>query len=363
MPTMSLMSPQLPLALPPSTAPDSARRRWLGSAWAWAWMGAGPAVAVVGLAGCGAAALRQPAASHAAATFEPVAPGLWLARGQGGEVDPANRGRVGNTALVAGPRGALVVGGGVSRRQGVELLAAARQIASVPVRALLITPVRQEFVLGAPAFQEAGVPVVMHPAAARLMRARCDNCLKNLQRELGAEEMAGSRVVTPDRLLEAGDPWLAEVTGRPLRLLTFGVQAHSSGPGDVALLDEASGSLLAGGLVSADSVPDVQDADFAGWRQALAALGGLPLQRILPGHGPVCPPQQIQRIAGYLDALEARTAQLLAAGVPLSEVAEATELPAFARWEGYDSVHRRNAAIVYLRQERELLRQPAPEGR
>ncbi len=306
-----------------------------------------------------------PAALDSPQPFEPLgplAPGVWLARGQGGEVDPANLGRIGNVGLLVGSRGAVVVDSGVSRHHGEWLLAAARQLSPQPLRALLLTHVRQEFVFGASAFQDAGVPVVMHPVAAGLMRARCETCLKNLQRLLGPQAMAGSRVVTPDRLLDAGDPWLAEQVGRPLRLLAWGAQAHSSGPGDLALFDESTGSLCAGGLVDADTIPDVQDADFSGWRQALAELARLPLRHILPGHGPAVGPQQLQRIGRYLDALESRSAALLAAGVPLSEVADATELPEFAGWDQYDTVHRRNASIVYLRLERELLRQPAKES-
>jgi glyoxylase-like metal-dependent hydrolase (beta-lactamase superfamily II) len=326
------------------------RRHWL------AWAGA----SVAWLAGCSSGA--PVAGVDDADELQPVAPGVWMARGRPGEVDPANRGRIGNAGVIAGKRGALVIDSGVSWRHGRALLAAARRVSPQPVRGLLLTHVRQEFVFGAAAFQEAGVPVLMHPAAAALMRARCEGCLKTLQRVLGADEMQGSRVVQPDESIEAGSPALAEAIGRPLQLLTFGAQAHSSGPGDVALLDGPSGTLFAGGLLDADTIPDVQDADFAGWRAALAALRGLPIQRIVPGHGPLAPAALIGRIAAYLDALEARTAALLAAGTPLSEVADATELPAFAGWDQYDTIHRRNASIVFLRHERELLRRPPKEG-
>jgi glyoxylase-like metal-dependent hydrolase (beta-lactamase superfamily II) len=327
------------------------RRRWL------AWVGA----SMGGLVGCSSGAPVGGAAD--AVDLQPVAPGVWMARGRGGEVDAANRGRIGNAGVIVGERGALVIDSGVSWRHGRALLAAARRVSPQPVRGLLLTHVRQEFVFGAAAFQEAGVPVLMHPAAAGLMRARCEGCLKTLQRVLGPDEMQGSRVVQVDELLTSGSPAaLAERIGRPLQLLTFGAQAHSSGPGDVALLDGPSGTLFAGGLLDADTIPDVQDADFAGWRAALAALRSLPIERIVPGHGPLAPPALIGRIAAYLDALESRTAALLAAGTPLSEVADATELPAFAGWDQYDTIHRRNASIVFLRHERDMLRRPDKEG-
>lgn len=294
-----------------------------------------------------------------------VAPGVYLLPGNEGELAPDNRGRTGNLGVIVGERGVLVIDSGVSRRQGQVLMAEVGRISSQPIRALLLTHVRQEFVFGAAAFHDADIPVRMHPAAARLMAGRCESCLKTLERVLGPDEMEGTRVGQPDRLPEAAQPELAlgqalsAAIGRPLRLLAFGPGGHSSGPGDLAVLDESTGTLFAGGLLDARSIPDVQDADFAGWRAAFDALQALPLQRIVPGHGPVSPPALIDSNRRYLAQLEARTAALLLAGTPLSDVADATQLPEFAGWSQYDSIHRRNASIVFLRQERALmLRQP-----
>lgn len=288
-----------------------------------------------------------------------VAEGVYLLPGRGGEIDPANRGRTGHAGFIVGPHGVLAIDSGVSARHGAALLAAIRRTSAAPIRALLLTHVRQEFVFGAAAFQEAGIPVAMHPAAARLMAARCDNCLKTLRRVLGDEEMAGSRVVRPDRLLDPATATpLPALIGRPIRLLAHGPDAHSSGPGDLAVLDERTGTLFAGGLMDAQSIPDLQDADPAGWRAALAALATLPLQRIVPGHGPVSPPTLIGQTLRYLDQLDERIAALLAAGTPLSDVADAATLPEFAAWDQADTIHRRNASIVFLRQERALLQRP-----
>jgi glyoxylase-like metal-dependent hydrolase (beta-lactamase superfamily II) len=195
----------------------------------------------------------------------------------------------------------------------------------------------------------------MHPAAARLMAGRCEGCLKTLQRVLGADEMQGSRVVKPEHLVDPATQAFDAGIGRPVRLLAWGPVGHSSGPGDMAVLDETTGTLFAGGLLDADTIPDVQDADFAGWRAGLAGLQALAPQRIVPGHGPVVGVEQVARIARYLDQLEHRTAQLLDAGTALSDVADATQLGEFAGWDQYDTIHRRNASVVFLRHERALM--------
>ena len=66
-------------------------------------------------------------------------------------------------------------------------------------------------------------------------------------------------------------------------------------------------------------------------------------------------PALIDRVERYLTQLAARTAALLATGMPLSEVADAADLPEFATDDHHDTTHRRNASIVFLRQERALM--------
>lgn len=288
-----------------------------------------------------------------------VAPGVYVLPGEPGDADPANAGRVGNTGFVVGPGGVLVVDSGTSAAQGQALLAAVRRVTPQPVRGLLLTHVRQEVVFGAAAFQQAGVPVFMHPEAALLMAARCGNCLKSLQRLLGDEAMAGTRVVKPDRLLAADGAGLPDI-GRPLQVLHFG---HASGPGDVALLDTTTGTLFAGGLADVGSVPDVQDGRLPAWQAALGQLAARPLRQLVPGRGPVqAAGPALAAMAAYLQALQAQVRGFLAADRPLSEVADAAELPAYAGWARYATVQRRNAAVLFVRFEAEALAGSTPSG-
>lgn len=279
-----------------------------------------------------------------------VAPGVWLLRGEAGEISPANRGRVGNSGFIVGPAGVLVVDTGTSYRHGQHLLAEIARVTDKPVRRVLITHTRQEFLFGAAAFRERGIPVQMQRQAALLMAARCEGCLKTLRRVLGEDEMRGSAVVTPDLLFDGS--LALDLIGRPVRLLTFG---HSSGPGDTAVFDEQTGALFAGGLLDQGYVPDVQDSDLSGWHAALAALRPLPVRTVVPGHGPATTARTIETVERYLTQLEQRMRELIDAGAALSEAPDQAGLPEFAGWEQYDNIHRRNASIVYLRVEREQL--------
>jgi glyoxylase-like metal-dependent hydrolase (beta-lactamase superfamily II) len=297
-----------------------------------------------GLAGCAGLA--------AAPAGRPVelAPGVYMLPGEPGLPDAANRGRVGNAGFVVGPDGVLAIDTGTSYRHGQALLAAIAGVTPLPVRAVFVTHTRQEFLFGANAFRERGIPVHMHRLAARLMASRCETCLKNLKTLVGEAEMQGSSVFKPDVEVDAGHA--RALIGRPVRVLHFG---HSSGPGDIALLDETSGVLFAGGLLDAGRIPDVQDGRFPEWQAALAQLAALPLQRVVPGHGPAMPPSAIATEQRYLAALDALVDGLLKAGTSLAEVVDRAELPDFRNWAGYDTIHRRNTSLVFLRLEQAQL--------
>jgi glyoxylase-like metal-dependent hydrolase (beta-lactamase superfamily II) len=300
--------------------------------------------------GCGVAACATSPASTPRATA--VAPGVYVLPGSGGAADEHNLGRIGNAGFIVGPRGVIAVDTGTSLAHGRELLAAIRATTDRPVALALVTHTRPEFLFGGGAFQAEKIPVRMHRRCATLMAARCDTCLKALRQSVGEAPMAGTAVYTPDQVFDDATHALDAVIGRPVRVLHFG---HSSGPGDIAVLDETSGTLFGGGLLDAQRVPDIQDSDLPGWRRALAALRALPLRRVVPGHGPVSPPALIATVEDYLSQLESRARTLVSGGSSLLTVADDADLPAFAAWDQYDTIHRRNASIAFVRVERELL--------
>ena len=196
----------------------------------------------------------------------------------------SNQGRVGNAGFVVGRIGVLAIDTGTSYRHGRALLDAIRSVTDKPVRLAIITHTRQEFLFGAAAFRELGIPIAMHQAAADLMASRCDACLKTLRTTLGEEEMRGTTLFEPD--IRFTDPLgvnAATLIGRPIQVLYFG---HSSGPGDIAVLDPRSGALFAGGLLDAQRIPDVLDSDLSTSRGRSPIATGTPRGPVYgPGSG------------------------------------------------------------------------------
>ena len=279
-----------------------------------------------------------------------IAPGVYMVAGSRGVADVKNGGQIGNSGFIVGERGVIAIDTGTSYAQGREMLAAIREVTDKPVRVALITHTRPEFLFGAAAFRERGIPIRMHSSGARLMASRCETCLKILRQTVGEDAMRGTEMYKPDQQFDTSHQ--IDLIGRPVKVLYFG---HSSGPGDIAVLDVETGVLYAGGLLDAQRIPDIQDSDLAGWNHALRELQGMSLTHVVPGHGAVSSALVIMSVQRYLMQLEARARSLVAAGSSLLTVAEDGELPEFERWDQYDTVHRRNAAIAFLRFERDLM--------
>ncbi len=273
-----------------------------------------------------------------------------MVSGTGGAADETNLGRIGNSGFIVGANGVIAVDTGTSYAHGQALLAAIREVTSQPVRVALVTHTRPEFLFGGAAFREQGIPIRMHGRVARLMTSRCETCLKTLRQTVGEAAMRGTAMYQADQEFEAGHT--LDLIGRPVRVLAFG---HSSGPGDSAVFDEHSGVLFAGGLLDARRIPDIQDSDLEGWKKALQQLRALGARIVVPGHGPASAATLIAGVEGYLVALEARSRALVASGTSLLDVPDASELPAFESWDQYDTIHRRNASIAFLRFERESM--------
>ena len=281
-----------------------------------------------------------------------VAANVYAFIGDIGEVIPGNRGRIGNAGFLVGPDGIVVVDTGISYRYGREMVAAIRKISKRPIRLAIITHAHQEFLFGASYFQAINIPVLTHVKTAQLMQSRCENCLQHLKQTLGLAEMHGSKVVTPDRIVDGSE--FLSVAGMSLELHHFG---WGNTPGDLVVFDRASGVVFAGGLVDVDRIPELRDARLKEWEIILEKLAALPIKRLVPGHGPVSDATAIDNFAIYLRSINRKVRELYNQGVSLSDAETKGELPGFKSWALYAEQHHKNVHRAYLEIEREDLEQ------
>lgn len=271
----------------------------------------------------------------------------------GAEIAGSDRPTRANVAFVVGPLGVAVIDTGISYREGLEIIAAVHNVTRRPIRLAILTHPGQAVIFGAAAFRARGIPVLMHREAAALMASRCESCLRNLKAAFGEEEMADTRVIEPDHLID-GDQAI-DAIGRRLRVIA---PAWSSAPGALAVLDERTSTLIAGSLVSIRSVPDTRDGDARGWRRALVRLASTRCRHLIPAEGAIGRCSDIESFGRYFSDLEARIAALLHEGTSLGELGGRCDLPRYASWDRYEELHRANANRVYLRLERALFDMP-----
>lgn len=260
-----------------------------------------------------------------AADVEVIAPGVFALIGRGGVTDADNEGRVANVAFVVGPRGVVVVDSGACARQGEDIIDAVARVTPRPILLLVLTHAGQEAVFGAAAFQAHGIPVLMHRDAAVLMASRCETCLRVLRETLGEQTIKGTRIVTPDRVVATSQP--IDLIGGRLRLI---VPHSPAGARILAVLDEATRTLLTGSLVTIGEVPDLRDAEGVGWRDTLALLVATGCRHLVPGYGRPGTCADIADVDRYFVALDRRVRDIVAAGLGLSDAAAQADLREFA---------------------------------
>jgi len=220
-----------------------------------------------------------------------LAPGVYAMLGNGDAVAPRNHGIVANNGFLVGPSGVVVIDTGSSYRYGRAMIEAIHRVTPLPIELVILTHQAPEFVFGAAAFRDAGVPILAHRRTAELIAARCAICLKNLRRTLGEDEMAGSRVTVPDRTVD--DSTRLQVGGRELELLYFGTAAT---PGDLAVRDVQTGVLFAGALVNIGRIPELRNESIPGWLAALKQIDNTPgVAKVVPAG-----PRNVSHLIGAL---------------------------------------------------------------
>lgn len=241
-----------------------------------------------------------------------VADGVYVLEGAREHFSRGNGGDIANTGFIATPAGTVVVDTGASLRYGQAQRAAARATTGREVVQVYITHAHPDHFLGSQAY--ADVPVQALPDAARRIARDGDRLAQNLYLLVG-NAMAGTAVHAP-AALPSPTPGAVEFGGRRLQLIAL--RGHSGA--DLAVFDEATGSLFAGDLVFFERAPTMPDADLPAWLDALDRLAQLPVRVLVPGHGPVVRgTQAIAQTRDYLQWVRATLRDAAARGLDMHE--------------------------------------------
>ncbi len=286
--------------------------------------------------------------THAQSNLLPVsevAPGLFVHLGKMELMTRENEGAIANVAFIVGNDAVAVVDTGGSVSEGRRLLAAIRARTDKPIRYVINTHAHPDHVFGNAAFLQEGATFIGHQNLPRALATRASFYLDGFRRTMGDHLIDEVRIVAPTLLVK--NNLELDLGGRQLSLEAWPV-AHSDS--DLTVLDEQTGTLLAGDLVFSEHVP-VLDGSVRGWLEVIDRLAAMPASRVVPGHGDVSNwPGALADERRYLKCLADDVRALIAEGKPIKRAETAAESER-SRWKLFSDYNARNATAAFSEME------------
>ena len=268
----------------------------------------------------------------------PVADGLWMVEGATEYFTSQNGGAIVNVVLAQGARGLILIDSGPSRRYGEALSIMARRLDLRGISTTVNTHHHPDHSFGNQVFADR--PILALGGTRLAAQTEGDALSDNMYRLLG-DWMRGTEVVPPDQVISGGE---ITIDGRAFLALPLG--GHTVA--DLALLDRATGTLIAGDLVFHDRAPTTPSANLPRWHDALDTLESMRPAQLIPGHGSRDRSgAAIDQTRAYLTWLDRRLRQSARDGLDMVEVMNDPLPPEFAAMGAQPQEYRRSVSHLF----------------
>jgi glyoxylase-like metal-dependent hydrolase (beta-lactamase superfamily II) len=273
-----------------------------------------------------------------------------------GDTGRGSEGRA-NAGFIVTREGVVVVDAEASPAAGETLLRTIRSVTSRPIRWLVLTHHHPDHHFGAIVFRKAGARVIAHPDTRTLAsEGGPDDEVINWIRVVGLDAMRGFEFAdTPDRPVTGSDT--LRLGGRTIVVFSPG-PGHT--PGDLMVWLPAERVLFAGDILIEDGVTMMVDGSAPALLGALARIDSLAPRVVVPGHGaiPAEPAALVQRTRDYVTRLRTDMRAAVERGVPMQRALSALPPADENRPVSLNSRLRRNAARVYVEEEKAVMGLP-----
>lgn len=260
--------------------------------------------------------------------------GIWMIPGAQDAITMANGGAIANISILDTDAGAIIVDTGPSRRFGEALVKLARELTGKDVARVYNTHFHPDHVFGNQAFD---AKVIAAPQGVIDGLKTAGEGFADSMYLIAGDWMRGTEVVLPGVALTSDVEDFGNRRIRPMAM-----RGHTES--DLVLFEENSGLMFAGDLVFLDRAPTTPHADIERWRISLANLGGIPHNRLVPGHGPVEEGDRgIAQTRAWIELIDAMIKDAFERGLDINEaigldLPEWTQKIAVARYEYERSV-------------------------
>ena len=279
-----------------------------------------------------------------------LAPGVYAVVGDTGR---GVEGRP-NAGFVVTGEGVVVIDALASPRQGEQLLQTIRGVTDQPVKWLVLTHHHPDHHFGAIVLRKAGARVIAHPDRRSLAAEGGEDALiADWVRVVGLDAMRGFEFAdVPDRPVTRVDT--LRLGGRAI-VITHPGAGHSAG--DLLVWLPKERVLFAGDVLVEDGVSMVVDGNADELLRVLDVVDALHATVVVPGHGaiPQRPAELIGKTREYLTGLQAEMRAAVEKAVPMRRALEALPPADTTRPVSLNSRRRRNAARVYVEEERKYM--------
>ncbi len=285
--------------------------------------------------------LPRPGFSAESFALDEVAAGTFVRRGPDAEATAENGDAIANIGFIVGRDAVLVTESGGSLEDGRWLRAEIAKRTDKPIRYVVMTHVHPDHVFGASAFEEDKPTFIGHFNLRPSLEARGDYYRKRLEAVLGADRTG--HVVYPT--MEVKDAAEIDLGERKLSLRAHAT-AHTNC--DLSMLDQTSGLLFTGDLLSVGRIPSL-DGSLLGWLKQIEVLKSLKAAQAVPGHGPtrVAVDPSLADLARYLTTLRDGTREAVKADEPIEKAVKTVALSERDNWHLFDTYNARNVTQAY----------------
>lgn len=261
--------------------------------------------------------------AHAAPLTYDVKPqklrdGVWMLAGRQEAITFENGGAIANITILDSTEGAIIFDTGPSRRFGEQLAELARTLTGKDIARVYVSHFHPDHVFGNQAF----VPgTLAAPQGVIDGLKEAGAAFSDAMYYIARDWMRGTELVLPEKAVVSG---VEEIGGRKLHL--FALAGHTSS--DLVVLDETTGTLIAGDLAFLDRAPTTPHANVEIWLQNLKRLSAMSFTTLIPGHGPADPDKRaLSQTAEWLETISGLITRSFERGHDMLE-ASAQPLPA-----------------------------------